>query len=480
MGDRDAADTARAWLTRDRDVGRDVDERARLDRLLHQIRDRVLAGAQLCPSQDVLDLGAGTGLLASAALTQVAPGGMVIALDRSRAALAEISVARRSSLYRLVGDAQQIPLAGRTVDAVLTRSVLIYLDDLPTALREIARVLRPGGRLSVFEPINGRRQHDGDLADMTAQELAAIDALRAQSSIAAPAMMAFGENRLIAAVTAAGLTVASLHVDQVTDRLGDHAAVDAYLHRRPHPGAPTPVELLTANLGPAAAARYTAAWHHALDQAAPRGGITFSTPVLYLTAVLPRSTLPAARCPLPEPADADARSIAQLPCPRLPPAGGGHLWARAPAEMSEPLNECWERDDSRERRDASGNREHGAAAGDGGVVRQGVRAECGSDRGPQEPRPGQGGAGPRRARAWPGDGQHRHGGRGHRPGAYPARHGRGPAVSQTHVCLYCHVRLTLVEAQTRTDGSGGRLAVRRCAGGAWHAVAADPGLELAR
>src|SRR6266545_3723371 len=174
MGDRDAADTARAWLTRDRDVGRDVDERARLDRLLHQIRDRVLAGAQLCPSQDVLDLGAGTGLLA--------------------------------------------------------RAVLIYLDDLPTALREIARVLRPGGRLSVFEPINGRRQHDGDLADMTAQELAAIDALRAQSSIAAPAMMAFGENRLIAAVTAAGLTVASLHVDQVTDRLGDHAAVDAYLH----------------------------------------------------------------------------------------------------------------------------------------------------------------------------------------------------------------------------------------------------------
>ncbi len=295
MGDRDAADTSRTWLTRDRDTGRDADERARLDRLLNEIRDRVLAGAQLCPGQDVLDLGAGTGLLASAALTRVAPRGMVIAVDRSRPALAEISMARGSRLHRVVGDAHRIPLASHTVDAVLTRSVLIYLDDLPAAVREVARVLRPDGWLSVFEPVNSRRRHDADLVGMTAQELATIESLRAQSSAAAPAMMAFDENRLISAVTAAGLIVAGLHVESVTDRLGDHDAVDAYLHRRPHPGAPTPVGLVTAKLGPAAAARYTAAWHHALDQATPRGGITFSTPVLYLTAVLPRSAPRAGR-----------------------------------------------------------------------------------------------------------------------------------------------------------------------------------------
>jgi arsenite methyltransferase len=293
MGDREAADMARAWPTCDHDAGRSADERARLGRQLSQIRDRVLAGATLCPGQDVLDLGAGTGLLASAALTEVAPDGRVIAVDRSRAALAEISVAGWSRLHRIVGDAHRIPLACCSVDAVLTRSVLIYVDDLVAALGEIARVLRPGGRLSVCEPINSRRRHNADLVGITAEQLAAIDVLRVRSSTAAPTM-AFDENRLTSAVIGAGLTMASLHVEQVTDRLGDHDTVDAYLHRRPHPGAPTPVELVTAKLGPVAAAGYAAAWHHALDEAAPRGGITFSTAVLYLTAVLPR---PAPRAP---------------------------------------------------------------------------------------------------------------------------------------------------------------------------------------
>jgi arsenite methyltransferase len=290
MGDRVADDSARTWLTRDRDAGRNADEQSRLARLLNEIRDRVLTGAQLRPGQAVLDLGAGTGLLASEALRCVAPDGSVIALDRSQPALAEISVAHypvRSRLYRVGGDVHRIPLACCTVDAVLTRSVLIYLDDLPAVLGEVARVLRPGGRLSVFEPINSRRRHDADLVGMSAQELAAIEVLRAQSSTAASAMMGFDENRLISATTAAGLTMAALQTEWVTDRLGDHGAVDAYLHRRPHPGAPTPVELLTANLGAVVAGRYSEAWHHALDRAAPRGGITFSTPVLYFTAVLP-------------------------------------------------------------------------------------------------------------------------------------------------------------------------------------------------
>lgn len=288
MSDRVDAAASKTWLTRDRDAGRDADERSKLTRLLEEIRYRVLAGAQLRPGQTVLDLGAGTGMLATEALRHVALDGTVIALDRSQPALAEISVGDHSGsrLYRVSGDAHQIPLACRTVDAVLTRSVLIYLDDLPAVLGEVARVLRPGGRLSVFEPINSRRRHDADLVGMTVQELAMIEALRLQSSAAAPAMMAFDENRLVSAVTAAGLTVETLQIELVTEQLGDHDAVDAYLCRPPHPGAPVPLELLTAGLGATVAARYVAAWHHALEQAAYRGGITFSTPVLYLTAVL--------------------------------------------------------------------------------------------------------------------------------------------------------------------------------------------------
>lgn len=289
MGDRVAADTSKTWLKRDRDAGRDADEQSRLARLLNEIRDRVLAGAQLLPGQSVLDLGAGTGLVASEALRHVAPDGMVIALDRSRLALAEINIEPHagSRLWCIGGDAHRIPLARRTVDAVLTRSVLIYLDDLSVALAEVARVLRPGGRLSVFEPINNQRRHDANLVGMTVQELTAIEELRARSSSAASAMMAFDENRLVSAITDAGLAVVTLQIELVTEQLGDHAAVDAYLHRPPHPGAPSPVELLTAGLGATVATRYVAAWHQALEQAAPAGGITFSTPVLYLAAVLP-------------------------------------------------------------------------------------------------------------------------------------------------------------------------------------------------
>jgi SAM-dependent methyltransferase len=168
---------------------------------------------------------------------------------------------------------------------VLTRSVLIYLDDLPVVLGEIARVLRPGGRLSVFEPINGERRHDASLVGMADEELAAIQALRAQSSTAVPAMMAFDENKLVSAANAAGLTVVARETEVVTEQLGDHSAVDAYLHRPPHPGALPPVELVAAGFGTAVANRYVAAWHNALQQASPGTGITFSTPVVYLTAV---------------------------------------------------------------------------------------------------------------------------------------------------------------------------------------------------
>lgn len=290
MSDPAPGDASRAWLKHGRDAGRGTDEQSKVNRLLSEIRDRVLAGAQLRPGQAVLDLGAGTGLLASEALRHVAPNGTVFALDQSQSALAEISVPPDSDPSRLrciVGDAHRIQLASGTVDVVLTRSVLIYLDDLPAALAEVARVLRPGGRLSVFEPINSRRRHDANLVGITHQELAAIAALNAQSSTAVPAMMAFDENKLITALNAAGLAVATQETGSVTEQLADHDAVDAYLRRPPHPGAPSPVELLTAGLGAVVANRYVAAWHHALEEADPRVGITFSTPVLYLTAVLP-------------------------------------------------------------------------------------------------------------------------------------------------------------------------------------------------
>jgi len=107
----------------------------------------------------VVDLGAGTGLLALEARRRVKGSGYVLAVDASTDALSEC---RRQAepaenvapLACVVGDALHIPLASQSVDLVMTRSVLIYLADKQAGIRELYRVLKPKGRASIFEPIN--------------------------------------------------------------------------------------------------------------------------------------------------------------------------------------------------------------------------------------------------------------------------------------------------------------------------------------
>nr|MDT0658738.1 methyltransferase domain-containing protein [Micromonospora sp. DSM 115978] len=275
-------------MTRDRDAGRDNADRAALTGLLADIRDRVLDAARLHPGHHVLDLGAGTGLLTHTAARAVAPTGSIIALDLSATALAQIRTDQAKQIRPVVGDASHLPIATATVDRVVTRSVLIYLPDLPTVLGEIARVLRPAGILSAFEPINARRHHNAQLDDLTTAELEAIDGLRRHSSPTAGPVMAFDVAPLTTAAIHAGFTAPTVHETTVIDRLTSHTQVDAYLHRRPHPGADSPADLITHHLGAHTAARYITAWHHALDQATDPDGITFTTPVLYLTSSLER------------------------------------------------------------------------------------------------------------------------------------------------------------------------------------------------
>ena len=122
---------------------------------LARIRDTVLANARLAKGERVVDVGAGTGLLTVGALEQLGEDGTVYAVDPSVGSLEELrSQATRGGVYYLIGEAAVLPLPDESVDAAVARSVLIYVDDLEAAAAELARVLRPGGRLSVFEPLN--------------------------------------------------------------------------------------------------------------------------------------------------------------------------------------------------------------------------------------------------------------------------------------------------------------------------------------
>jgi arsenite methyltransferase len=145
------------WLVRTRFAcWSDADVRAALDELGRK-RDRILDAAEIEPGDIVADVGAGTGLLTLGAVERVGPDGEVIAIDVSADALDELRAnAVAANISYFLAWAEALPLLDESVDAVVTRSVLIYVKEKAETAQEFFRVLRPGGSISLFEPINSR------------------------------------------------------------------------------------------------------------------------------------------------------------------------------------------------------------------------------------------------------------------------------------------------------------------------------------
>jgi arsenite methyltransferase len=148
-----------AWLLERRLGGDPEDLNATMDFLL-PVRDRVLGNAALTGGETLLDVGAGDGLIAFGALELVGEDGRVIfsdisqdLLDHSRSLARQMGVLDRCEFVRASAD-DLSAFEDASVDVVTTRSVLIYVKDKRRAFEEFHRVLKPGGRLSIFEPIN--------------------------------------------------------------------------------------------------------------------------------------------------------------------------------------------------------------------------------------------------------------------------------------------------------------------------------------
>jgi enediyne biosynthesis protein CalE5 len=121
-----------------------------IDNRFAGVVDAVIRRVALHSVQQVLDLGTGTGAVAIKAASLVIPGGKVTAVDISPEML-DLARQRAASLGLtniefLEGRAEELPVPTGRFDAVLASLSLMYVIDRAAAAREIARILRPGGR----------------------------------------------------------------------------------------------------------------------------------------------------------------------------------------------------------------------------------------------------------------------------------------------------------------------------------------------
>lgn len=114
-------------------------------------RARVLDALAPKPGERILDLGVGPGFLASEIAGVVGSSGSVCGVDISESMLALAERRRTANMELGPGSATEIPYPDGEFDAVVSAQVLEYVADIPAALAEARRVLRPGGRLVVLD-----------------------------------------------------------------------------------------------------------------------------------------------------------------------------------------------------------------------------------------------------------------------------------------------------------------------------------------
>jgi arsenite methyltransferase len=111
-----------------------------------------LAG-ELAPGERVVDVGCGAGLDTLLAARMVGPAGRVIGVDRSPAMLdrarAAAEIAGAQNVELRPGYAEELPVPDGWAGVVISNGVLNLAPDKEAAFAELARVLRPGGRLQI-------------------------------------------------------------------------------------------------------------------------------------------------------------------------------------------------------------------------------------------------------------------------------------------------------------------------------------------
>ncbi|MFA6988587.1 MAG: methyltransferase domain-containing protein [Candidatus Gastranaerophilaceae bacterium] len=146
------------WLTKSRFSYMTDEQKEQTLKWLFSVRDKVLTRAKIKPTDTLLDIGTGTGLLAFGAYELLKNTGKVIASDKFEDCVKEcLDVAKQCGIEQgfefLQSAADNIKLEDNSVDVVVMRSVLVHITDKQPVLNECYRVLNKDGRISIFEPI---------------------------------------------------------------------------------------------------------------------------------------------------------------------------------------------------------------------------------------------------------------------------------------------------------------------------------------
>jgi ubiquinone/menaquinone biosynthesis C-methylase UbiE len=111
---------------------------------------------EMQPGELVLDVGCGSGVVTREMARRLRPDGRVIGVEPNQHLLAlAAELAERDGLSSLIewrdGDARGLPFDDGSFDVVMCATVLAHIPDSDPVVAELARVLRPGGRIGVFE-----------------------------------------------------------------------------------------------------------------------------------------------------------------------------------------------------------------------------------------------------------------------------------------------------------------------------------------